>query len=288
MFLKRFLKKGIEVSNNPIFVPNKKIKLMQDIEMRMAERKSLNRLCDISDWCVGGDLTNIMKELGEGSYIHRKSWEYALCVYGLNYMGVVKPDSVAISVGAGHERPLFYYANRIKEMVATDLYNTPGLEGEPRFLTHPEEFAPFPYRKDHLTIHQMSGTDLRFEDNTFDFAFTLSSIEHFGGRKNSRKAMHEIYRVLKPGGVACITTELLLNNSTHPEYFTYKELEETIIRATDFRLVGGDIDFRISSSIFYNPIELDVEKNIQISPHIVLKHGENIWTSINLFFLKPR
>jgi SAM-dependent methyltransferase len=265
---------------------NKKIRVLKDIEMRTSTRSSLNRLCDISDWVVGSELCNIMHELGEGTYIHRKSWEYALCIYGLEKLGAVSSECRAIAVGAGYERPLYYYANTIKEMVATDLYESPDAEGKPEMLINPEKFAPFEYRKDHLTVLKMSGTNLQFEDNIFDFAFCLSSIEHFGSRENQKKALMEIYRVLKPGGILCLATELILNNAHHNEYFTIDELNEVILDSTDFKLVGGDIDFRISSSLVKNPIELDKESNLYVSPHIVLKKGDVLWTSIMLFMQK--
>lgn len=263
------------------------IRVMKDQDMRNSQRISLNRLCDISDWkACCGEIYNSFCELGEGPYIHRKSWEYAMCIYGLDKLGVVKTDSTAIAVGAGHERFLFYFANRIKKMVATDLYNNQDPEADPAMLQNPEKFTPFPYRKDHLEVYQMSGTDLKFGDNSFDFAFTLSAIEHFGSRKNIKKAMTELFRVLKPGGVLCLTTEIILNKSHHPEFFTVDELKEYILESTAFKLVGGDIDFRISRSLVLNPIDLDVEKDLQVSPHIVLKQGKVLWTSIVLFMQK--
>ena len=267
-----------------IFDP--RVSVLRDIEMRMSQKNSLNRLCDISDWVVGGKLTQIMKELNEGCYIHRKAWEYALCILGLDQLGVVRPESRAVAVGAGSERPLFYFANKIQEMVATDLYDNPDHEGNPAMLTTPERFAPFDYRRGHLTVKRMSGTELGYADSTFDFAFSLSSIEHFGSRENSKKAVVEMERVLKPGGIACIATELILNGASHPEYFTLDELKVNILESSGMRLVGGDLDLRISRSLVENPIELDVETNHQVSPLIVLKVGGMVWTSVMLFMQK--
>jgi glycosyltransferase involved in cell wall biosynthesis/GT2 family glycosyltransferase/SAM-dependent methyltransferase len=267
-----------------------RLNIMKDSDLRGIERTSLNRLCDISDWKTSGKICDIMRSLGEGSYIHRKSWEYAYCIYGLTHLGVVNPNCEAIAVGAGYERPLFYFANQIKKMVATDLYNNPGREGDPSMLTTPEKFAPFPYKKENLEVHKMNGTDLKFVENSFDFAFTLSSIEHFGSRENIKKAMSEIYRVLKPGGVLCLATELILNNAHHPEFFTLDELKDNILESTNikFKMVGGDLDLRISQSLVLNPIEIDTEKNLNISPHIVLKSGNVIWTSVICFLQKEK
>jgi ubiquinone/menaquinone biosynthesis C-methylase UbiE len=263
------------------------ITVLRDQDLRTSSRTSLNRLCDISDWkAYTGDLYDIFKDLGEGTYIHRKSWEYAMCIYGLDRLEAVKPDSTAIAVGAGHERPLFYYANRIKKMVATDLYSNCNTDADSEMLTNPEKFSPFPFRKEHLEVHQMNGTDLKFEDDSYDFAFSLSAIEHFGSRDTIKKAMSELYRVLKPGGILCLTTELILNKSNHQEYFTVEEFKKYILDSTPFKLVGGDFDLRISRSLVSNPIDLRIEKDLHISPHIVLKDGKVIWTSIVCFLKK--
>lgn len=268
-------------SFNPI------IKITKDIDLRISSRTSLNRLCDISDWRNTGEICNVMRTLGEGVFIHRKQWEYAYCIYGLTQLGVVNPKSRAIAIGAGHERPLYYFANQIAKMIATDLYNGWGIESDSRMLITPEIFAPFSYRKENLEVYQMSGTHLNFPENSFDFAFTLSAIEHFGSRENVKAAMSEIYRVLKPGGVVCITTELILNTFHHPEYFSFAEFKENILESTDMVLDGGELDLRISHSIVHNPIDLDVEIDLNISPHIVLKRKNVIWTSIICFLRKP-
>lgn len=267
-------------------MPSVTIQIVQDRHMRMAKRESLNRLCDITDWKVGGELSGVMRDLGEGVYIHRKSWEYALCVHGLGKTANVSGEARAISVGAGYERPLYYFANRIKEMVATDLYDNEMCEGKPSMLQNPDLYAPFPYRRDHLTVKRMGGTHLDYDSDTFDFAFSLSSIEHFGSKSNSRKSVEEMHRVLKPNGVMCLATELVLNDATHPQFFTVGELDKFIFGVEGLELVGGDLDLRISRSLFENPIELGAGMPLEVSPHIVLQDGDVVWTSIMLFLKK--
>jgi len=73
-----------------------------------------------------------------------------MCIYGLEKLGVVTSTSAAPAVGAGYERPLYYFANSIARMVATDLYDNPDHEGKPAMLTGPGKSAPFPYRKESL------------------------------------------------------------------------------------------------------------------------------------------
>jgi SAM-dependent methyltransferase len=264
-----------------------RIQIIDDSLMRQSKRTSLNRVCDISDWRAHGtDFQRVLREQNEFG-IFRKAWEYALCISGLEQLGVVHQDNRAISVGAGIEKPLYYFANKIKEMVATDLYecSEPGYGGK-EMVRNPKKFAPFPYREDHLTVLEMDATHLGFPDNSFDFCFSLSSIEHFGSRENQKKAMQEIFRVLKPNGIVSIATEIILSRASHPEYFRVEELEEIILRSTELKLIGGEIDYRISRSLVLNPFNLEKEKDILVCPHIVLKYGDVIWTSIMVFLRK--
>ncbi|MHB8972921.1 MAG: class I SAM-dependent methyltransferase [Pirellulaceae bacterium] len=265
---------------------NKDFDFKPDREMRQSPRPSLNRLCDMSDWKMHSDLDPYLR-LAEGSVnIHRKGWEYAMCMMGADKFGLLNDNSNAIGVGAGSEFPLYYFANKMKMVAATDLYTFEGHEGDPEVFKHPERFAPFPYRKDHLTFYMRDAVDLQFPDNSFNYAFSLSSIEHFGSRANQKKAMQEIYRVLTPGGVACISTELILNNTRHSQYFTLKELQNTVINSTHLTLAGGDLDLSISRSTVLNPLNLNTETNLQSSPHIVLEEDGVIWTSVILFLKK--
>ena len=48
--------------------------------------------------------------------------------------------------------------------------------------------------------------DLQFPDESFDIAYSLSSIEHFGGLEGASAALDEMARVVKPGG------EIILSN----------------------------------------------------------------------------
>jgi SAM-dependent methyltransferase len=266
-------------------VANRHVRVQPDRVLRSHPRRGLNRLCDISDWRQGRFL-EILQELREAPFIHRKAWEYGVCIEGMERLGLVRPDCSALAVGAGYERPLFYYANRLARMVATDIYEG-GAEGRPEMLTDPGQFAPFEFRRDRLEVHQMDGCDLEFDDGTFDFVFCLSSIEHFGSRKRIVDAMREMARVVKVGGAVCIITEYILNDATHPEYFTHDELQEYIIRSTSLQLAEPELDLSISESLLNHPIDLDSETDLHVAPHIVLAQAGVIWTSLSLFFQKP-
>ena len=271
------------------------INVQSDDIMRGMRRRSLNRLPDLTDWEAGGHLSEVMRALGESVSIHRKSWEYAMCLHGLETLGVVHPEAEGLAIGAGSEKPLYYYANVIRRMVATDLYESETHEGTPLMLKDPEQFAPFPYRQDRLEVYRMPGDKLEFGDDSFDFIFCLSSIEHFGSRDTQRRALDEMARVLKPGGVACVITEMILTDHYDAEYFQWCELEDIFLSHATLKLDGGRPDLSISESLVTFPVNLtgvtwpltpEKASELNRSPHIVLRRGEMLWTSFSMFLRK--
>lgn len=274
---------------HPGFPVHSSVQPVPDPVLRADPRSRLNQLCDISDW-RGGPMLDVLWELGEPPLIHRKAWEYGKMIGGLRRLGVVRPDACGLSVGAGAEHPLFLLANYIERMVATDLYTTEQDWGWGEdFMSDPAKYAPFAFRGEHLEIRDMSGLDLGFADETFDFVYTLSSIEHFGGHETASQAMREMCRVTKPGGIVCVVTELLLSRATAPELFTFPELQSYLIEGSELQLVDPVVDLRISESLLAYPEDM-VKEGDGVSPHIVVTGwGETkaVWTSVILFFRKP-
>jgi SAM-dependent methyltransferase len=121
-------------------------------------------------------------------------------------------DARILSVGAGHELVLYWLANHVRLVVATDLYGNAwqearGREADPRVVADPDLYAPFPYRRDHLRFVIMDGRSHAFRAGTFDIAYCLSPIEHFGGLPGAVAALAEMARVVRPGGIVALATE---------------------------------------------------------------------------------
>lgn len=268
---------------SPMRVVHPKIVVLPDDRARERERTSLNRLPDLPDWEAGGVLSDLMRDIRQSVTIHRKSWEYATCIHGLTTLGAVHADSACLAVGAGTETPLYYFANTVRTVVATDLYDNAAHEGTPLMFEDPRRFAPFPYREDRLKVLRMRGEELGFPNESFDFLFCLSSIEHFGSRDVQAQSLDEMARVLRPGGIACITTELILTEHSDREYFRWEELERMFLRHPRFILVGGEPDLTISESLVTFPLDIECSKHINRSPHIVIRRGDMLWTSFSMF-----
>ena len=59
---------------------------------------------------------------------------------------------------------------------------------------------------------QMNATQLLMPDDSVDFVYSVSSIEHFGGLRVALAHVREAARVLKPGGVLAFSTEFVLQS----------------------------------------------------------------------------
>jgi len=173
------------------------------------------------------------------------------------------------------------------------------MEADRSMLTKPEIFSPIKFNRNRLGVQVMDGRCINFEDETFDVVFSYSSIEHFGGKKDASKTMQEIERVLKPGGVASITTEVMVGsdndllmrlrrealasneNSILCEIFTPEEVKEYLISPLNLTLFN-EIDYEVGEMSGTIKFPEEVEK----MPHIFLEYKGIRWGSLHLAMIK--
>ncbi|MDQ6614459.1 MAG: class I SAM-dependent methyltransferase [Actinomycetota bacterium] len=190
----------------------------------------INQLTDVfkwydPDWVAAMAAFNATPPYTPPDFVHRKAWEWVQTIYGLDGLGMIRPNVRALGVGVGWEPLSFFFAHHVAEVVATDLYSVDsewsGREGNPRILQDPKDFAPYPYPEDRVKFLRMDGTHLEFPDESFDLIWSCSSIEHFGRHEGASRAMREIERVLRPGGVASVITEYVLPDADTGELSTF-------------------------------------------------------------------
>ena len=216
--------------------------------------------------------------------MHRKSYEFTQLLFGLDRLGALRDDARVLSVGAGHECPLYWLANRVARVYATDLYDRAwqsafGREGDAAVLSDASTFAPFDYRRDHLLFLRLDGSRVAFLDATFDVVYSLSSIEHFGGVDGARRSVGDMARVLKPGGILALATEWCVRGTAGGEVFSPDQVRH-IVDHPGLRLVQP-IDDRVWDRYEAEPVDLRV--NRFQTPHMLLKDGDAIFTSVMMF-----
>jgi SAM-dependent methyltransferase len=220
-------------------------------------RRQYVKFCDRRDFDdpeVRARIREIVPNLEPEADLHRKYWEYATLTLFLEDVGVLHDDAEVMDVGAGHEEVLYWLANRVGRVVATDIYGEgafAGREAEASMLTDPSAFAPYPYREDRLEARSMDARLLEFPDASFDVVFSLSSIEHFGSSVDIAQAACEIGRVLRPGGYAFVVTECFLGR--HP---LNSRLVQTAIRALTLGRLAKDATPRHRAIEVFTPAEL--------------------------------
>jgi SAM-dependent methyltransferase len=251
---------------------------------------ALNRVCRPDAWDDPEWLAYNRALAIEPGLVHRKAFEWTHLVYGLERLGALGDDTLVLGVGAGHERVLYYLANRSRLTVATDLYgghfvDTPAAEADPDFLVQPESYAPFPYRHEHLIALPADGLRLPFKDGTFDVVYSLSSIEHFGGHDMAAVAMREKARVLKPGGIAVVATELVLEGPANDEFFARDVLDRCVIESSELIPLEQLDDAPPPRELIDDPVV--IAENIDRHPHLVMGEGAMRWTSVIVFLRKP-
>ena len=300
-----FIKRLKQISNNSYHVdPN--------------GRMSLNKLCCIEDW-ENYEVREIIPKLQDITYydkcrgtlarkpgqIHRKDWEWTLGIIAMKRFGKLNKNSTAIGIGAGKELILFYLANHLGHLYATDLYSTKEWENfaPADFPENPSKYSPFPYNQSALTALRMDGTRLEFPSDSFDIVFSFSSIEHFGGENYSGalKSLKEMERVLKPGGIAIVATEYIINNKKPPDvtnqFYNEYTIYSHLINKLEVMKLVEPLDLTISQRTLAKGI-IDAGKAVdwdtsrvnddfkQANPYIVIKLGNILVTSIMLIFQK--
>jgi SAM-dependent methyltransferase len=222
--------------------------------------------------------------------MHRKGYEFTQLVYGLGRLGRLREDAGVLSVGAGHEAVLYWLANHVGAVVGTDMYeegrwSSVGIrEGDAGVIARPQDYAPFPYREERLVFLKMDGRHLGFRSGTFDIAYSLSSIEHFGGLTGAQAAVDEMVRVLKPGGILVLATEYMLAGTPHEEVFQPADVHALISRP-GLRLVQP-IDEQVYRRYEYSVV--DLYKNRFQAPHMVVRMGETVFTTVMMFLEKAQ
>jgi SAM-dependent methyltransferase len=250
------------------------------------------QLCELANpakW-DNDEWLDILRSLGlsdDKLSMHRKPYEFTQLLFGCRRLGALREDSRVISVGAGHELVLYWLANHVRRMVATDMYegvwqDVQGREGDPDVINRPDEYAPFPYRRDRLTFLKMDGRQLAFQDHTFDIAYSLSSIEHFGGVAGAAATIREMGRVLKPQGILALATEYVLAGPPHEETFLPDEIASLIDQP------GLDLIQPIDTDVYrrYEYAAIDLYRNPYQTPHMVVRFNDTVFTTVMVFLRK--
>jgi SAM-dependent methyltransferase len=249
------------------------------------DKPKLNRLCYVED-LENSEIREILSSLQRN--FTRRSWEWAIAIVAMRRFGKLNNNSKAIGIASSKEPLLFYLANHVNHVYATDLYNSTIDRDTPLdFPENPKKYAPFPYKEDALTALRRDATNLEFPSESFDIAFSISSIEHFGGENHSGalRCLKEVERILNTGGIATISTEYILNDKEHPEFFNRITICQDLINKLEKLQLVEPLDLRITTRTLDTAMGAYDTEGIT-HPHILLRYGDLLFTSVMLVFQK--
>jgi SAM-dependent methyltransferase len=265
----------------------------------------LNTVCNIEDWddqelreAIRRVLPIFLPQNPDfpSGMEHRKHWEFSQLLNGLKRLDILGPSAWVLAVAAGQEQVAFELTNYVRWIFCTDIYGAGDfakLEADGRILIDPDSVTLAPYNRRRLVVQYMDALDLRYEDGTFDAAYSLSSIEHFGGFSGAVAALREQRRVVKSGGIVALTTELIVNGAPPLEegnltLFTPTQIDSLCQQVPGLELVEP-IDYSLSERSQEKVISLsDAVRDAQVNhyvdyPHIILEYNGRHYTSISLF-----
>ena len=255
---------------------------------------------------------------------HRKPWEVAMSARALRDFGALHEGAEILGVGAGSEATIFWLTRHVKRVFATDLYLTEDswseLDSGAGMLHAPEGETTLDWNPRRLVVQHMNALELRYEDDSFDGIFSSGSIEHFGALDDIHKSVEEMYRVVRPGGVVALATEFRLAGPPPglpgTALFDQDELRRVLLEGLDWEL-PSQLDFSISEETTAAPVDFDSLVELSLAeptlwmklkdalgrevkleatairhlptpyPHIVLRKGEHLWTSVFVTLIKP-
>ena len=249
---------------------------------------SYNKVCNVEDFADDELRSVIRRELPHevtrfGDQFptgreDRKDWETAMTIRTFEDHGLLDGRHDFLGVASGTEALNFCLTRYARRVVATDLYLDPGDWGATAssvMLKNPGAYWASDWNPRRLVIQHMNALDLQYEDETFDGVFSSSSIEHFGDYHAIHRAMDEMFRVLRPGGIAAFSTEFRLRGSSPgipgTLMFDREQLLEHVVGARPWKLLSP-LDDTVSDET--TRTALDVRPLVDLQAAFAAEHPD--------------
>jgi SAM-dependent methyltransferase len=171
-------------------------------------------------------------------------------------------------------------------------------------MVRPAQYSHIEFPEGHVIPVHADARKLPLPSNFFDGVYSAGSIEHFGSLEAVAAAAEEMGRILKPGGVAVLSTEFRLDGPNDRRWFsndcilfTPQLLQDYIVGPSGLELIG-ESNFSTSQSTFDSRVVLldflDKAKHVQTLsdkknayPNLVLFHEGFLFCSVHLAMRKP-
>lgn len=125
-------------------------------------------------------------------------------------------------------------------------------------------------------LARMNLQEASLASDSFDAALCMHVLEHL---PDDRAAMHELYRVLKPGGWAAVSTPIRLDQKTFedPTITDPREREKAFGETVHVRYYGYDLQDRLEEAGFTVSLHLGNQVSVADQLTYGLRDDENIF-----------
>jgi ubiquinone/menaquinone biosynthesis C-methylase UbiE len=236
-----------------------------------------------------------------------KNWETAMALYSFEQHGVLEEGRTFAGIGAGTERLTELLANTGAIVFPVDRYleTTPWSDVAPSgYMVDASEYTSKCTQTRNIIPVHSDARELALPSKYFDAVYSSGSIEHFGGLDAVEAAAAEIGRILKPGGVASISTEFWLEGPTHKPWFddncilfTPELIKKHIIEPSGLIPQGmptnkpsaKTYETRKNLINFLNSAKRikTFEDKLDVYPNLVLFHEGFLFCSVHILLKKP-
>jgi SAM-dependent methyltransferase len=276
-----------------------------------------NKIVDVADF-EDSDLIPYLLEIAYDEMVRfgltapailhdSKQWECAMMLRTFTECGTIQPRAVFVGIGAGTEQTTFALAAKECIVYPADRYleMTPWSDVAPAgMMIRPSQYTNFQYPRGSVIPVHSDARVLRLPSDFADGVYSAGSIEHFGSLEAVAAAAEEIGRVLKPGGVASISTEFRLDGPNGQPWFddncilfTPDLLNEYVVEPSGLELIGeskfetsrGTYDGRAVLVDFLEKAKgIDsIRRKRNAYPNLVLYHQGFLFCSVHLALRKP-
>lgn len=175
-------------------------------------------------------------------------------------------DKVVLDIASGSGYGSYIMADAAKKVMGVDIDKQAVI------------YAKKNYSRPNIDFREGSGENIPLEDSSVDIVVTFETIEHI---KNYNKFMVEIKRVLKPNGIAVISTpndvEFPEGNHFHLHEFTLSELK--VLTNKYFKHTKFNYQYTwIYTAVFHEtPVDRDWRKEIETLNTVNLNKDKAIY-----------
>jgi SAM-dependent methyltransferase len=252
------------------------------------------KVCDRADFRELGLRTRLRQASGDHAHPirarlrsrripeRRELWETAMTMRSLDILGALGEETEVLTIGPGSEPLVYWLTERARRVFSTDVDRVEGAWSKSasggEILERPELQWAGNWNPRRLVVQQMDPLNLRYEDESFGCVCSARTLERLDGLSQVVRAVNEIFRVIRPGGVAAISTAFRLEGPSPgpPGLLAFDEDE--------LRHVFLDPEF---SWALADLLETGVSAET-LDGDLVLRQGDHLTTSVHLILVKPR